>query len=95
MRGRRLSILLGGSLLCFGGTLFAGTETESPRADNQAWGDPEERAEAAEAAEGWTWFGMGYENRVRSVDRSQGQAADHQGDAGSGGQGRPGRGGRN
>ena len=92
MRGRILSVLLSGSLLCFGGTLSAGTDTESPRVDNQAWGDPEERAEAAE---GWTWFGMGYENRVRSVDRSQSQAADHQGEAGSGGQGRPGRGGRN
>ena len=92
MLGQRTAVLLGGILMCFGGTSFAGPETEGPRADSQAWGDPEEREETTE---GWTWFGMGYESRSRSVIGSQAQAADGQGEAGSGGRGRSGKNGRN
>ena len=92
MRGHRLSALVGGVLVCFSGALFAGPETGRPQADGQVWGDPEEREEAEE---GWTWFGMGYESRGRAESRSQAQAADRQGKAGGGLQGRGGRGGRN
>ena len=93
MPGQRLTVLLGGILVCLSGTSFAGPETVLPE-HSQVWGDPEE---SEEAAEGWTWFGMGYENRIRSKDSAASQAADRQGEANLGGPGggRPGRGGRN
>ena len=37
----------------------AGDSAEAP----QIWGDPEEER----AEEGWTWFGMGYEQRTRAA----------------------------
>ncbi len=97
MPGQRSTVLLGGILVCLSGTSFAGPETVLPE-HSQVWGDPEE---SEEAAEGWTWFGMGYENRIRSEDRSIGQAVDLQGEADGGsrgegrGGGRHGRSGRN
>ena len=91
MPGQRLMVLLGGVLVCFSGSSFAGPEKELPR-DNQVWGDPEE---LEEAAEGWTWFGMGYENRVRLENRSESQTPDRQGQADGGGRGRSGKSGGN
>ncbi len=32
---------------------------------SQGWGDPED---SVESDSGWTWFGMGYEQRTRAAD---------------------------
>jgi hypothetical protein len=39
---------------------------------NPVWGDPED---AEEQHSGWTWFGMGYERRMRNVESDSGDNA--------------------
>lgn len=67
--GRILLMLIGASLLGAGNSAYAGPDAEQRPAANPVWGDPEEDGEPHE---GWTWFGMGYENR----NRAWGQIAD-------------------
>ena len=67
-------------LLCLSGLGFAEPSAGLDRTDaatdagTDVWGDPEDNEEADR---GWTWFGMGYENRRRS----SGQRADPSSDA--------------
>jgi len=77
MLSRRCVVLFAGGLLCLNGALFAEPEAERERVSKQVWGDPEDNEEAEQ---GWTWFGMGYENRARA----SGQPADRRGDAAKG-----------
>ena len=75
----RYLVLFAGGLLCLSGSLFA--EPQPPPevapggADNQVWGDPED---GEETDQGWTWFGMGYEQRTGA----SGQSADGENESG-------------
>ncbi len=69
-------------LLCQSGLGFAEPSAGLDRTDaatdagTDVWGDPEDDEEADR---GWTWFGMGYERRMRSRD-SQNEDGDSRGD---------------
>ncbi len=78
-------VLLGGACL-IGSTGATATEpfmrSEMPQDSLEApetWGDPDEDEESER---GWTWFGMGYEQRMRET----GAAANNAGGNISGGQ---------
>lgn len=71
---RILIMLMGAALLLANNSTHAGPEAEQPPAAKPVWGDPEEDEEPDE---GWTWFGMGYEDR----NRAWGQVADPLGDS--------------
>ena len=78
MLSRRYLVLFALGVFCANGALFAEPEADDRERDrSQTWGDPEDHAEPDQ---GWTWFGMGYENRARTSVRS----AERQGDAANG-----------
>jgi len=82
----RSLLLFAGGLFCLSGSLLAEPEMDRARAGAQLWGDPEENEERED---GWTWFGMGYENRTRSSAQS---AVDHAADTARGHAGGRGKG---
>jgi hypothetical protein len=91
--------LLAIGLLCLSGLGFAEPPAGSDRIDvgadadagtgtdggTDAWGDPEDNEEIDR---GWTWFGMGYENRRRASGQRAGSyngpAQDHENAQGKG-----------
>lgn len=81
MLSRRYLVLFALGIFCASGALFAEPEAgDRARDRSQTWGDPEDHAEPDQ---GWTWFGMGYENRARtsvpSAERQGGAANGHTG----------------
>ena len=86
MLSRRYLVLFALGIFCASGASFAEPQADERARDrNQTWGDPEDHAEPDP---GWTWFGMGYENRARTSVRS----AERQGGAASGRPGGQGKG---
>lgn len=85
MLSRSFIVLCAAGLVCVSGALFAEPEVGPVRDRSQTWGDPEEDAKPDE---GWTWFGMGYENRARASV----QSSDRRGGAVNGRQGGKGKG---
>lgn len=73
MMRHRLALTTAGCLLSLAGIAQGGPGADQSAASppppaEEVWGDPEADAEAAP---GWTWFGMGYERRNRErADRT-------------------------
>jgi len=60
--------------LLLAGQAMAGSAADAhspgvPKQGEEVWGDPEE---GSENAAGWTWFGMGYEQRTRAATAASG-----------------------